>query len=155
MHSVNRVIIQNSTMEPIVDDFAEMFVGRAIYLMGDLDFGYDKFQFAVTSRDIISIRTPIGLLQMCTLPQGETNWVAHMMNNMHKVLQDFIPHITMPFLDNIQIKGCEERMKNEELDSVGCQKFIRYHIEDCDKVLLRVEEVHVTISAPKSMFGVR
>ena len=30
---------------------------------------------------------------MCTLPQGATNWVAHMMNGMHNVFQDFIPHI--------------------------------------------------------------
>ena len=155
MQPMNQVTIRNSGVGPIVDEFAEMFAGRAIYSMGDLYSGYDQFQLAVGSRDITSIRTPIGLLRMCTLPQGATNSVAHMMNGMHKVLRDFIPPITMPFLDDIPIKGCEERMKNEELDSVGCRKFVRDHIEDCDKVLSRLEEVHLTLSAPKSIFGVQ
>ena len=46
-------------------------------------------------------------------------------------------------------------MKNDEFDSVGCQKFVRDHIEDCDKVLLRLEEVHLTLLAPKSIFRVQ
>ena len=44
----------------------------------------------------------------------------HMMNDMHKVLTHIIPHITMPFLDDILIKGCEERVKDEEVDETGC-----------------------------------
>ena len=40
---------------------------------------------------------------MCTLPQGGTNSVAHMVNAMNKVLRDCIPDITMPFLDDIPI----------------------------------------------------
>mgnify|MGYP000019896051 CR=1 FL=1 len=90
---------------------------------------------------------------MCTSPQGVTNSITHMMNNVHKVLQ--IPHITMPFLDDIPVKGCEERMKNEELNIVGCWKFARDHIEDCDKVLSRLEGVHRTLSAPKAMFAIK
>ena len=77
---MNQVTIRNSRVGPIVDEFAE------IYSMCDLYSGYDQFQHAVGSRDITSIRTPIGLLRMCTLPQGATNSVTHMMNGMHKVL---------------------------------------------------------------------
>ena len=61
----------------------------------------------------------------------------------------------MPFLDDISIKGFEERMKNEELDSVGCRKFVRDHIEDCDKILSKLEEVHLTLWFPKSIFKVQ
>ena len=57
---------------------------------------------------------------MCTFPQGATNSIMHMMNDMHKVLTHIIPHITMPFLDDILIKGCEERVKDEEVDETGC-----------------------------------
>ena len=57
------------------------------------------------------MRTPLGLVRMCTLPQGATNSVAHMMNGMNKVLRDFIPDKTMPFLDDVPIKGCEEGEK--------------------------------------------
>ena len=38
-----------------------------------------------------------------------------MMNDMHKALKDLTPHITMPFLDDAHIKGCEERAKDKEL----------------------------------------
>ena len=56
----------------------EMFAGKAIYSMGDLYSGYDRFELTIRSRDITSIMTPIGSVQMCTLPQGATNSVAHM-----------------------------------------------------------------------------
>ena len=44
-------------------------------------------------------------------------------------------------------------MKNEGLDSIVCQKFVMDNIEDFDKVLSRLEEVHMTLLAPKSVFG--
>ena len=74
------------------------------------------------------MKTPLGLARMCTLPQGATNLVAHMMNGMNKVLRDFIPQITMPFLDDGPIKGCDEREKDEALDLRGCRKFVANHI---------------------------
>ena len=59
----------------------------------------DQFQLAIDSHDITTIRTPIGLMRMCTLPQGATNSVAHMVNTMNNILRDFVPKVTMPFLD--------------------------------------------------------
>ena len=54
--------------------------------------------------DITTMRTPIGLVQMCTLPQGASNSVADMVNAMNKVLKDCISDIMMPFLDDILMK---------------------------------------------------
>lgn len=62
------------------------------------------------------MRTLLGLIRMCTLPQGATNFVAHMMNGMHKVLRHFIPEKTMSFLVDISFKGYEEDEKDEMLD---------------------------------------
>ena len=39
-----------------------------------------------------------------------------MMSGMNKLLQDFIPQITMPFIDDLPIKGCEESEKDDSLD---------------------------------------
>jgi hypothetical protein len=91
---------------------------------------------------------------MCTLPQGATNSIAHMMNVMNKVLRDFIPEKSMPFLDDVPIKGCMEEEKDETLDSKGCRKFVADHIVDCDRILSKLEGVHLTLSGVKSMFGV-
>ena len=155
MQPVNKVTIRNMGSSPIVDEFAEAFAGRAIYSMGDLYSGYDQFQLAMQSRDLTTMKTPLGLVRMCTLPQGATNSVAHMMNAMNKVLRDFIPAKTMPFLDDVPIKGCAEEEKDETVDSTGCRKFVADHIVDCDKILTRLEEVHLTLSGAKSMFGVK
>ena len=43
--------------------------------------------------------------------------MVQMMNGMNKVLRDFIPHITTPFM------GCKEEEKNEELDDVPIKGF--------------------------------
>ena len=153
LQPVNKVTIRNSGVGPVVDSFAESFAGRAIYSMVDLYSGYDQFQLAMDSRDITTMRTPIGLVRMCTLPQGATNSVAHMMNGMNKVLRDHIPHRTMPFLDDIPIKGCLEEEKDEEIGLDGCRKFVSDHIADCEDILKNLEEAHLTISGEKSSFG--
>ena len=116
LQPVNKVTIRNLGTGPVVDEFAEAFAGRSIYSMGDLYSGYDHFQLAHESQDLTTMKTPLGLIRMCTLPQGATNLVAHMMNGMNKVLKDFISQITMPFIDDLPIKGCKENKKDEELD---------------------------------------
>ncbi|KAL3679949.1 hypothetical protein R1sor_022905 [Riccia sorocarpa] len=154
MQPANKVTIRNMGSGPMVDEFAEAFAGRTIYSMGDLYSGYDQFQLAVKSRDITTMRTPLGLLRMCTLPQGATNSVAHMQNAMNKVLRDFVPEKTMPFLDDIPIKGCTVEEKDESLDERGCRRFVTDHIKDVEQILSRLEEVGLTLSGTKSVFGV-
>ncbi|KAL3699107.1 hypothetical protein R1sor_017129 [Riccia sorocarpa] len=153
LQPANSVTIRNVGTGPIIDDVVDEFVGRAIYSVGDLYSGYDQFQLAVESRDLTTIRTPLGLMRMCTLPQGATNSVAHMQNAMHKVLREFVPEITIPFLDDIPMKGCATEEKDETLDATGCRKFVSDHIRDVGKILNRLREVHLTLSGEKSRFG--
>lgn len=94
------------------------------------------------------MRTPLGLVRMCTLSQAATNFVAHMMNRMNKVLKDFIPDKTMPILDDVLIKGHEKNEKNEMLDLRGCRKFVVDHIINCNKILTRLD-VYLTLSRAK------
>ena len=79
--------------------------------------------------------------------------MAHMVNAMNKVLRDCIPDITMPFLDDIPIKGCPVEEKDETLGPDGCRRFVATHINDCEKVLQRLEDVRLTFSGEKSAFG--
>jgi hypothetical protein len=72
---------------------------------------------------------------MCTLPQGGTNSVAHMVNAMNKVLRDCILDITMPFLDDIPIKVCPVEEKDKKIGPDGCRRFMATHIDDCEKVM--------------------
>ena len=130
LQPVNKVTIRNAGIEPTIDAFVEAFVGRSIYSVSDLYSGYDQFQLAVESRDITTMRTPLGLVRMCTLPQGGTNSVAHMVNAVNKVLRDCIPDITLSFLDDIPIKGCSVEKRDETIKPDRCWNFVVTHIDD-------------------------
>ena len=155
MQPPNGVTIKNAGIGPVVDEFAEEFAGRAIYSIGDLYSGYDQFQLAEGSRDITTMRTPLGLMRMCTLPMGATNSVAHMQSAMNRILQRFIPEKTRPFLDDIPIKGCTTSNKDETLMQGGIRKFVYDHIQDVEAILQRLTEAGVTLSGEKSAFGLQ
>ena len=72
---------------------------------------------------------------MCTLPQGATDLVTHMMSAMNKVLRDCIPEITMSFLDDIPMKGYAMEENDENMDDRGCRKFVVNHVRDYEKVV--------------------
>ena len=154
MQPANKVTIRNKGSGPIVDEVAEAFAGHAIYSIGDLYSGYDQFQLANESRDLTTMKTPLGLVRMCTLPQGATNSVAHMQNAMNRILRDFVPEKTIPFVDDIPIKGCKEETRDLAMDKDGCRRFVIDHIADVEKILGRLEEVDLTLSIDKSKFGV-
>ena len=59
----------------------------------------------------------------------------------------------MPFLDDIPMKGWSIEEKDETRDDRGCRKFMVDHIRDCEKVLRKFEDVHLTLSGEKSAFG--
>ena len=62
LQPVNKVTIRNVGIGRSIDEFAEAFAGRSIYSIGALYSGYDQFQLALDNRDIITMRTPIGLV---------------------------------------------------------------------------------------------
>ena len=153
MQLANKVTIRNKGSGPNVDEVAEAFAGHAIYSIGDLYSGYDQFQLAFESRDLTTMKTPLGLVRMCTLPQGATNSVAHMQNAMNQILKDFVPEKTISFVDDIPIKGCEEAKRDSTVQDNECRAFVNEHIKDVDRILSRLEEVDLTLSIEKSKFG--
>ena len=86
-----------------------LFAGRAIYSIGNLYSGYDQSQLAINSREITTIRTPIGLMQMHTLPQGATN---SMMNAMNKVLRNFGSRPRLADINGIRTQHNNKKRKS-------------------------------------------
>ena len=76
-----------------------------------------------------------------------------MQSAMNQILKDFVHDKTIPFVDDIPIKGCKEEAKDLTLDADGCRMFVRNHINDVDKILKRLEEVDLTLSIDKFKFG--
>ena len=155
MQPTNKVTIRNKGSGPIVDEVAEAFAGHAIDFIGDLYSGYDQFQFAFESRDLTTMKTPLGLVRMRTLPKGATNLVAHMQYAMNQILKDFVVEKTMPFVNDILIKGCEEAKRDSIIQDNGCRAFVNKHIKDVGHILSRLEEVDLTLSIEKFKFGTK
>ena len=94
--------------------------------------------------------TTEGLLRNTRLPQGATNSVAVFVRVMNEILQGLIPKVTMPFMDNIGVKGPYTRYDNKEA-LPGICRYIYEHIQNLDKILERLERAGASIG-PKSQF---
>jgi hypothetical protein len=110
---------------------------------------YDQFQLTIESKDLTTMKTPLELVRMYTLPQRATNSVAHMQSAMNQILRDFVLKKTIPFVDDIPIKGQEDLT----MDVESCRVFMRNYITDVKRILKRLEEVDLTLSIDKSKFG--
>jgi len=105
LEPLNAVTIQHSGVTPIPEHLAEQFGGRACGAMLDLYVGYDERLIAESSRDLTTFQTPFGTLRLVTLPMGWTNSVPIFHDDITFILQPEIPHITIPYIDDVPVKG--------------------------------------------------
>ena len=134
LQPANSITIRNMAIGLVVDAFAEAFAGYSIYSQIDLFSAYDQFQLAKRSRDLTAFQSPIGLTRMCVLPQGATNSVGHIATAMNKILKEFIPDKTQPYIDDIPIKGVLYSARDStEVD--GLRKFVKDHMDDVKMIL--------------------
>jgi len=125
---MNKVTIRDANMPPSADEFSENFAGCQIASLIDFFSGYDQVELDIRSRDMTAFMTPLGLLRQTTLPQGATNSVAQFVRIVTKILQDHIPDICLPFLDDIGVKGPTTTYDDFE-DAPGIRKYIQMHIQ--------------------------
>lgn len=68
----------------IVDEYKKAFARREIHSKSDFYSGYNQFQLALQNKDLITMKTLLDLIRMCTLPQEATNLVAQIINKINK-----------------------------------------------------------------------
>ena len=90
---------------PILEHLAENFAGRACGAMLDLYVGYDERLLAEDSRDLTTFQTPFGAMRLVTLPMGWTNSVPIFHDDVTCILQPEIPDFTIPYIDDVPVKG--------------------------------------------------
>jgi len=147
----NKVTIRDACIPPDADAIAEEFAACAILSLLDLFSGYDQVELDLLSRDLTTFHTPIGLLRMCTLPQGATNSVGQFVRAITRVLYDLIPHICQAFVDDICVKGPIDRYSDQEVEP-GIRKFVLEHLQNISSVLVNCELAGATIAAGKSQW---
>lgn len=151
LQPLNSVSIRDSALPPRTDDFAEKFVGFAIYGIADLFSGFDARMLALISRPLTAFHSIEGPKQQCTLPMGFTNSVQEFQRCVQHTLQAEIPHYANNFLDDIGIKGPKSRYNDEPIpENPNIRKFIYEYATTLDRVLLHLISAGITASGLKT-----
>ena len=156
LQPLNKVTIRDAGMLPIVDDFVDSFAGRQCYTVFDLFWGFDARKIHPRSRDLTAFMTPLGLLQITSLPTGFTNSPAEFQKCMAIILKDEIPTTANIFIDDLPIKGPETQYldsngKPEVLsENPGIRRFIWEHAQDVHRIMHRIKTAGATFAANKA-----
>ena len=102
-----------------------------------------------------TFNSPLGPHCLTTLPMGHTNTVQIYQADMAFILQDEIPHHTMPFIDDLPVKS--KTSQYQRLDgsyetipeNPGIRLFIWRHLTIVNRILQRLQNLNIMVSAKK------
>jgi hypothetical protein len=160
LQPLNAVAIRDPAVPPIIELYAELFGGRACYGMFDLFVGFDQRPLAQQSRDLTTFQTPLGTFRLTCIPMGYTNSMQIFHGDTMFLLQEEIPHVTMPFIDDIPAKGPVSRYQRDDgtYETIpgnhGIRRFVWEHLQNVNRVIQRIKHAGGTFSGLKSFICV-
>jgi RNase H-like domain found in reverse transcriptase len=156
LEPLNEVTIAHSGVPPATETLAAQFAGRACGGMLDLYVGYDERTLSESSRDLTTFQTPFGALRLVTLPMGWTNSVPIFHDDVTFILQPEIPDVTIPFIDDVPIKGPASRylLSDGTCETIpensGIRRFVWEHFQNLNRVVQCMKYCEGTFSGPKT-----
>jgi hypothetical protein len=114
----------------------------------------------VESRDLTTFQTPLGTFHLTSVPMGWSNSVPIFHADVIYTLQDEIPDITIPFLDDVPIKGLPMRYERADSscethpDNPSICRFVWEHSQNLNHVIQHIKYVGCTWSGPKAFLSV-
>ncbi|KAF7777764.1 hypothetical protein Agabi119p4_3836 [Agaricus bisporus var. burnettii] len=156
LEPLNEVTIAHSGLPPATEELAMHFAGRACNGILDLYVGYDERLLAESSRDLTTFQTPFGALRLVTLPMGWTNSVPIFHDDVTYILRDEIPEYTMPYIDDVPIRGPKTRYEQKDgsyevlKGNPGIRRFVYEHMNNTNRILQRMKYSGGTFSGPKT-----
>lgn len=157
LEPLNAVTIAHSGLPPATEELAAHFAGRACGGMFDLYVGYDERPLAESSRDLTTFQTPFGAMRLVTLPMGWTNSVPIFHDDVTYILQDEIPEFTIPYIDDVPVRGPASRyqLPNGDYEVIpgnkGIRRFVWDHVNKVNDILQRMKYAGGTFSGYKSI----
>jgi len=157
LEPLNAVTIAHSGLPPATDELANHFAGRACGGCLDLYSGYDARDLAEGSRDFTTFQTPFGALRIVKLPMGWTNSVPIFHDDVTYILQDEIPHVTIPYIDDVPVRGPSSRYQSKDgtyetiEENPGIRRFVWEHFLNINRIVQRIKYCHGTLSGVKSI----
>lgn len=156
LEPLNAVTIQHSGVPPFTDQLAEQFAGRPCGGMLDLYVGFDERGLAIISRDLTTFQTPFGAMRLTTLPMGWTNSVPIFHDDVTYILQPEVPHVTLPYIDDVPIKGPSDAyiLPDGHYETIpenpGIRRFVWEHMQNVNCVCQRMKYCGGTFSGYKA-----
>ena len=156
LQPLNKVSIRDAGMLPVVDDFVEGFAARQCYTVFDLFWGFDARKVDRESRELTAFMTPLGLLQITSLPTGYTNSPSEFQKCMVYIIPDEIPDYANIFIDDLAIKGprsdyADENGVQETIpENPGIRRFIWEHANDVHRIMHKIGCAGATFSGSKT-----
>jgi len=114
LEPLNHITIKHSGVPLIPEHLAEQFAGHSCGAMLDLYVGYDEQLITESSHNYTTFQTPYGALRLVTLPMGWMNSVPIFHDDITYILQPKIPHLTIPYINDIPVKGPKSRYIQED-----------------------------------------
>jgi hypothetical protein len=114
LRPLNEVTVQDSSVPPITEQYAESFAARGCYSLLDLFVSFNQRTLDERCRDLTTFQTPLGAKRLTSIPMGYTNATQIMHADVSFILRDEIPHITIPFIDDVPVKGPVTRYLQED-----------------------------------------
>lgn len=155
LEPLNAVTIQHSGVPPIPEHLAEQFAGRPCGATLDLFVGYDEREIDEGSRDLTTFQTPFGAHRLVTLPMGWSNSVPIFHDDVTWILQPEIPHITIPYVDDVPVKGppsdylLENGSSETIIENPGIRRFVWEHFQNLNRVVQHMKFYGGTFSGKK------
>ena len=109
--------------------------------MFDLFVGYDQRSLNNKSRDLTTFQTLLGTYRLTSIPMGYTSSMQIFHGDTTFLLQKEIPHVTIPFVDNILVKGPPTRFEKEDgmyetvPENPGICRFVWEHLQNVNRVI--------------------
>jgi len=155
LQPLNKITIQDVSVAPITDTYAESFAARSCYGLLDLFVSFDQRTLDERCRDMTTFQTPLGAKRLTSVPMGYTNAPAIMHGDVTFILKDEIPDVTTPFIDDVPVKGPKTRyeLPNGAYEAIpenpNVRRFVWEHLNNFNRVLQRMKKAGGTFNGKK------
>lgn len=154
MQPLNAVTIRDSSLVPNLNEFAESFLGHAMYGLLDMFSGFDARWCGVRSRPLQAFHAPGGGRQQTTIVQGYTNSMQEFQGSTKHGIKRISPHIADNFIDDLGVKGPRSRYNNEVIPgNPNIRRYVFEYIQNLDEFLGTIINVGITASGKKCVLA--
>jgi hypothetical protein len=143
LQPLNAITIQAPAVPPMTEQLAESFGGHSCYSSLDLFVLFDQHLVHPDSCDYMMFQSPLCTLRLTHIAMGYTNSPQILHGNTTYILRNEIPHVTIPFVDDIAVKGLQSRYEGPGggyetiLENPGIRRFVWEYFQGLNCVLQR------------------